>query len=163
MKTRKHVLNMKQNPSVRRAPICFLASVLLAAGATTTALAATPALQGQVALRPLTPQEVKDYSLTGIQGASGLANVGVGQPAYLDALINIAIPRTNIVGVTWVLTNPPVGSLAVLVPSPLGTNVPIYKSADRSAFQLAGRTCLRPDLLGQYTVIATITTADYGT
>ncbi|MBI5385643.1 MAG: hypothetical protein HZA90_13275 [Verrucomicrobia bacterium] len=114
-------------------------------------------------LRPLTPQDLKDYSLAGKQIANGLNTVGVGQPAYLDALINIAIAPSNIVSVTWILTNQPIGSLATLTDSPLGANVPPYNMADRLTLQVAGRAMLRPDAVGQYTVLATITTSTNGT
>lgn len=124
--------------------------------------ATAPALNGQIALRALTPQEIKDYSLTGAQGASGLATVGLGQPVYLEALINIAIAPSNIVGVTWSLTNRPVGSAAALAESPLGPNVPTYKMADRVSLQVAGRQLLRPDVPGQYTVAVQINTATSG-
>ena len=156
---------MKTNASINKMPTCLMAVVLMAIGTTTTALAAAPALQGQVTLRPLTPSEIKDYSLTGLQGASGLTAVGVGQPAYLEALVNAAIAPSNIVSVTWVLTSKPIGSAAALASSPLGANIPTYKMADRynqagaPVFQLAGRTLLRPDITGQYTVTVTIVTA----
>jgi hypothetical protein len=152
---------------VCRATSCLAAGVLLVAGATSTAQA--QALQGSVTLRPLTPQEKKDYSLPTAQGASGLSAVGVGQPAYLEALVNAAIAPSNILSVTWVLTNKPLGSAVELAPSPLGTNVPTYKMADRfnnagrAVYQVAGRTMLRPDVTGQYTVAATITTQGSGT
>lgn len=136
----------------------WMVVALLAAGAATT-MRAAPALNGQVTLRPLTPQDIKDYSLTGLQGASGLSAVGVGQPAYLEALVNIAIAPSNITSVTWVLTNKPIGSVATLASSPLGTNVPTFKMADRLTLQVAGRKLLRPDVAGQYTVVATIVTA----
>ena len=61
------------------------------------------------------------------------------------------------------LTNKPAFSTAVLTNSPLGTNVPTYKMADRLTLQVAGRTMFRPDLVGQYTVRATIVTASSGT
>ena len=58
--------------------------------------------------------------------------------------------------------------MAVLLTSPLGTNVPLFKTGDRVTggasgaptpyLQLAGRTFFRPDVVGQYTVLATITT-----
>ncbi len=146
-----------------RATSCLAAGVLLVAGATSTARA--QALQGSVTLRPLTPSEIKDYSLTGAQGASGLSAVGVGQPAYLEALVNAAIAPSNILSVTWVLTNKPLGSAVELAPSPLGTNVPTYKMADRynnsgsRVFQVAGRTMLLPDVTGQYTVVVRIVAA----
>ena len=92
---------MKQ--AIKTVPTCLTAVMLMAVCAVTTARAAGPALQGQVTLRPLTPQDIKDYALTNvpnIQGASGLNAVGVGQPAYLEALVNgskTTIVTTNIV------------------------------------------------------------------
>ena len=105
---------MKPTRPIRIVPACLLAAALMAVGATTVANAAAPALQGQVVLRPLTPQEVKDYSLTGLQTASGLSTVAIGQPAYVDALVNGAIAASNIVSVTWELSSKPVGSAAAL-------------------------------------------------
>jgi hypothetical protein len=115
-------------------------------------------LEPRITLRPLTPQEIKDYALTGIQGASGLSTIGLGQPAYLEALVNSAVPATDIVSVSWAITTQPVGSVAALKDSPLGSSVPTYKMSDRESSQVAGRTVLSPDLPGQYTVTATITT-----
>ena len=67
--------------------------------------------------------------------------------------MNIAIAPSNIVSVTWVLTNSAgVFDGDVLTNSPLGTNVPVYDVSTRSSLQVAGRTLLRPDLVGQYTV-----------
>src|SRR5512136_1975350 len=122
---------MKTCERIRGVPSCLLMFVIMAVGSAMPLTAAPPALNAQIALRPLTPQEIKDYSLTGFQGASGLSAVGVGQPAYLEALVNIAIAPSNITSVTWVLTNKPIGSAAVLESSPLGANVPTYKMADR--------------------------------
>lgn len=161
---------MKSTRPIRFVPACLLAAALMGVGATTVANAAAPALQGQVVLRPLTPQDVKTYSLTGIQIASGLNTVAIGQPAYLEALVNGAIAPSNLVSVTWALSSAPIGSAAVFSPSPLGANVPTYKIADRvvsatgiPVTQLAGRIMLRPDLVGQYVVSATITTVGSGT
>jgi len=138
------------------------AAMLFAAGLATAPRAEAAALQGQLAIRPLTPQEVKTYGVTNAQTSGGLSTIGIGQPAYLDALINKVIAPSNIVGVTWILTNAPVGSSAVLVDSPLGANVPTYKMADRVNAQVAGRTLLRPDVVGSYTVLAQIQTSDSG-
>jgi len=152
----------------KRAPFVFLAVALMAVGTTTTALAAAPALQGQVTLRPLTPQEIYDYGLTGVQGASGLTTTAVGQPVYLEVLVNYAIPNSDITNVTWTLASQPAGSAAALEASPLGSNVPTYKIADRvnqsgaPVFKVAGRTLLRPDIVGSYTVSASIRTASSG-
>jgi len=90
--------------------------------------------------------------------SGGLFTVGLGQPVYLDALVTNGIPASNVLGVTWILTNVPVGSTAALAPSPLGTNVPIYSPADRAVFQLAGRQMFRPDVVGQYTITALVNT-----
>jgi hypothetical protein len=120
-------------------------------------------MNGQVSLRPLTPQEKKTYALPNAQLSGGVSSVGVGTPAYLDALVNIAVAPSNITSVTWVLTNRPVGSAAELQASPLGVNVPPYKMADRVSLQVAGRTLLVPDMPGQYEVVASIVTATNGT
>jgi hypothetical protein len=150
----------------RKTPTRLLAVMLVALGAATTAQALP--LQGQITLRPLTPQDIKDYKLTGLQGASGLSTVGVGQPAYLEALINNAIPDADVTNVTWTLTDKPGSSVAALDASPLGTNVPTYKMADRfnnsgaPVYKVAGRTLLRPDVTGQYTVSVAIQTASNG-
>jgi len=132
--------------------------------------AATIALNGQVVQRPLTPTEIAKYGLGNAQFSAGIRNVALGEPVYLDAIVNAAIAPSNIVGVAWSLpsTNIPLGSTATLLPSPLGTNVPIYDPANQFiphntqagalVFQLAGRTFFRPDVEGTYTVLATITT-----
>ena len=136
--------------------------MLVTVGATFTARAAAPPLNGQITLRPLTPSEIKDYALTNAQGASGLSAVGLGQPAYLEVLVNAAIAPSNIVSVTWVLTNKPAGSAATLATSPLGSNVPTYKMADRfnnsgaPVLQVAARKLLRPDVAGQYSVFVSV-------
>jgi hypothetical protein len=142
-------------------------------GAVSTVNAATTALNGQVAPRPLTPTEISStygYSLTNAQFSAGIGTVALGEPVYLDAMVSASIAPSNIIGVTWSLpsTNKPVNSLAVLTNSPLGTNVPLFKTGDRVTggasgtpspyLQLAGRTFFRPDAIGQYTVLATITT-----
>lgn len=125
--------------------------------------AATP-LQAQLVPRPLTPGDITAYQLPpGTETSGGLSTVGVGQPVYVEADVNIAIPASDIVSVAWALTNRPIGSAAVLTNSPFGTNVPVFEPSDQLVYQVAGRTVLRPDLTGQYTVLATITTANQGT
>jgi len=173
---------MKKNTWITKTPPCLMAVVLLAVGATTSALAAVPALQSLVTLRPLTPTELVTYSVPNLQVSAGLDTIGVGEPAYLEALVNAAIAPSNIVSVTWTLTGKPLGSAAALAVSPLGTNIPTYKMADRynqanaPYDQVAwpgglntgsgtnnGRVLLRPDVTGQYTVTATIVTVGSGT
>lgn len=170
---------MKRITSIKRVTAGWTAVLLAAVVTATTVQAAAPALQGQVTLRPLTPQDIKDYTLTGAQGASGLTTVGVGQPAYLEVLVNNAVTNSDITNVSWVLTAKPAASAAALTASPLGTNVPTYKMADRfnnsgaAVYKvpqvagnpgptLAGRTLLVPDVTGLYTVTVTVQTASSG-
>lgn len=155
--------NMKATRLIRIAPAGLLAAALMAVGMAMQANAAAPALQGQFVIRPLTPQEVKTYALTGIQTASGLDTVAIGQPVYLDALVNLSLATADITNVTWTLTAQPVGSTAALADSPLGANVPTYNPADRSRSKVAGRAMLRPDLAGQYAVNVSIATVGSGT
>jgi hypothetical protein len=138
----------------------FITSVLLMVmgGTALGAVAPPPALEPKLVLRSLTPQDIKDYSLTNAQIASGLSTVGVGQPVHLEAWVNSAIPVSSVTGVTWALKEKPAGSTAVLRESPLGANVPIFEPSDRLVSRVVGRSYLLPDLLGQYTIEATITT-----
>lgn len=137
---------------------------LAAAGAWSTAQAAAPALNGALALRPLTPQDKKDFALPATtQIASGINTIAIGAPAYLEALINSSIAPSNVVGVTWTLTTKPPGSAVDLATSPLGDNVPTYRMVDRPTLKVAGRTLLVPDVEGQYVVTAAIETVGSGT
>ncbi|HWX22561.1 MAG TPA: cytochrome c3 family protein [Candidatus Binatia bacterium] len=156
-------LNKPLNTPLKIMPACLLAVVLLLCGA--AQLSAATALNARIALRPVTPSDKGDYALASTTEVSGgLSTIGVGTPAYLEAQVSLAIPASDIVSVTWALTSRPLGSLAVLTNNPLGATVPVYAPADRLVYQVAGtRSLLRPDLEGQYTVTATITTASYGT
>ena len=141
----------------------FLFLLLGALAFVTAANAATP-LQGQMVLRPLTAVDVTTYGLPSSSELSGgLSTVGVGTAVYLEADVNIAIPVSDITSVAWSLTAKPIGSVAMLTNSPLGTNVLIYEPSSRLVSQVAGRKLLRPDVAGQYTVTATITTTSEGT
>jgi Cytochrome c554 and c-prime len=152
---------MKQQIKTENVGTYFLAIILMALCAATTARAAD--LQGQIVLRPLTEVDVATYGLSDTNDYSGgLSTIGIGAPAYLEADVNIAIAPTDITSVTWSLTAKPSNSAAVLVASPLGTNVPVYEPSQRLVSQVASRRVLRPDLVGQYTVTATITTASSG-
>jgi len=130
----------------------------MAAGTAMAVTAQAQSLNAKIDPRPLTPQEITDYGLGSAQIASGLTTVGVGQPLYLEALINSAVDPSNLVSVTWSVPGMPAGSSAAPESSPLGMNVPIFRQLDREDFQIASRTMFRPDLVGQYTVQASITT-----
>jgi hypothetical protein len=141
----------------------FFVVVLLAVGAAAI-MSAQTALQAQMSLRPLTARDITDFKLSSAsQRSAGLYTIGLGQPAYLEAQVNIALPAADIVGVTWELANRPATSKAELSDSPLGENVPIFEPSDRLAARVAGRKLLRPDVVGMYTVKATITTTSSGT
>ncbi len=63
----------------------------------------------------------------------------------------------------------PTGSQAAFMTSPLNNSVPLYNTSDRytgesstPAYQLADRAFFRPDVMGSYTVNATITTVGSG-
>jgi len=147
----------------KKTPTSLMAVVLLTMLAAMTAGAAALPLGGKLVLRPLTPGDITIYKLPSTTETSpGLTTVGIGAPVYLEAEINLAIPPTNIVSVTWVLTNRPAYSAAFLTNSPLGASIPVYGPGDRSLYQVAGRALLRPDLVGQYTVVATIVTSGSG-
>ena len=153
--------SMKQ---IKKAITGLTAVGLMTIAAAISASAAAPALNGQLVLRPLTPGDVTVYKLPATtENSGGLTTVGIGAAVYLEAEINFAIAPSNIVSVTWALTNTPAFSTASFSANPLGTNVPVYDVNTRSSLQVAGRTLLRPDLVGQYTVIATIVTTGYGT
>ncbi len=143
------------------------AAALTWLGGLSAAQAAPPALTGYLTIRPLTATEITQYGITGSNAvrSAGISTVGLGEPAYLDALVNIAIAPSNIVGVTWSMypSNMPPGSMAQILSSPLGSNVPVYNPADKVIYQVAGRAMLHPDAVGQYTVNATITTVGSGT
>src|SRR5437899_5727216 len=156
--------NMKISIPISKAPVCLMAGVLSWLVLALPARAAAPALTGRVVTRALTPGEITNYKLPATTEVSGgLTTLGVGSAVYLEVDVNIAIPPADILGVSWVVTNKPVGSSPTLSTSPLGTNVPVYEPTDRLVYQVAGRTLLRADVTGQYTVVATMTTASEGT
>ena len=148
---------MKQ---MKKVSTCLLWVALMTMVTAITASAATPALNGQIVLRPLTPGDVTKYKLpSATENSGGLNTIGIGAAIYLEVEVNSAIPASNIVSVTWALTNVPNGSVATFTDSPLGENVPIYNPSDRIAYRVASRKLLRADLVGQYTIAATINIA----
>ncbi|HUA68698.1 MAG TPA: hypothetical protein VMA13_09125, partial [Candidatus Saccharimonadales bacterium] len=152
---------MKTKPLIKILPPCLATMALMAMVAATNAKAQAT-LQPQIVLRPLTSVDVSTYGLPANSDYSGgLSTIGIGTPAYLEVEVSTNFPASNIVGVAWAITSSPSGSTAALQTSPLGTNVPIYEPSDRLIYQVpqpGGRTVLRPDIVGQYVVQATITT-----
>lgn len=154
---------MKSNRPINWMPTGLKAVALAALGAAATAGAATPTLNGRIELRPFTPTDKTIYGMPSAETSGGLSTTPIGEPVYLDAQVNIAIPPSDITNVSWSLSSQPIGSTAALTNSPLGTNIPVYLPSDALVLQTAGRAMLRPDVRGQYTVQATIATASYGT
>lgn len=137
--------------------------MVLAATAATTAIAQT-APQGQLAVRALSRDDIAAYGLSATAELSGgLSTVGIGAPVYLEAQLDSSIPASDIVSVTWAISSKPASSTAVLADGPLSKDVPVYEPSDRLVWQVAGRTLLRPDVAGQYTVTATVATTGNGT
>ncbi len=129
-----------------------------------SSLYAQTSLQAQLVLRPVTRDDISTYKLASTtQVSPGLSTVGLGQPIYLDMLVNKAIPADQIAGVTWTLTGKPANSNAVLADSPLGSNVLPFEPADIAASRVAGRQMLKPDVPGMYAITATVTTVGAGT
>jgi mono/diheme cytochrome c family protein len=135
-----------------------LLTVLLMAVAWAPALLAQTS-KPKINLRPLTRDDIAAYKLPATtQYSAGLATVGVGQPAYLEALVDAAAAETDVINVTWSLVRKPASSQATLTESPLSKDVPIYEPSSRTAYQLAGRALLRPDAPGTYTVTVSVET-----
>lgn len=157
---------MKKHNPYWRMSASLAAAALTWLGCLPSALAAAPALTGYLTLRPLTETEITEYGISGTNAvrSAGNTTIGLGEPAYLEALVNNAIAPSNIVSVTWSMSpsNIPVGSMAQILTSPLGANVPVYYPADKVIYQVAGRAMLHPDVVGQYTINATINTVGSG-
>lgn len=152
---------MNTKTTITIMPVRLLAMALMAAGTLTIARGAT-ALNGQIVLSPVTAHEESAYAVSSTNDLSGgLSNVGIGTTVYLEADVNIAV--TDVTSVVWSLAGKPSGSAAALTSSPLGTNVPVYEPSSQLVSKSASRMLLRPDLEGQYTVTATITTTHEGT
>jgi len=147
---------------MNKASTVLAAVMLVTMAAVVTVGAAYPP---QIVLRPLTPGDISTaYKLPSTTESSpGISTIGIGSPAYLEAEVDLTIAPSNIISVTWALslTNAP-GSHAFLTNSPLGANVPIYDVADRLVYQVVGRSFLRPDVVGQYTIMASVITATNG-
>ena len=163
---------------MKKIPARLMAVVLMAAGALTTAQAATTPLQAHIVLRPLSEVDRGNalYGLpTDTELSGGINTVGVGTAVYPEVEVNAAFPAADITNVTWsVIAKPSLYSAPVLTNSPLGTNVPIYEPSDRLIYQVAGqltgktygRALFRPDLISvdtlggglKYTVQATVYT-----
>src|SRR5271165_1137839 len=93
-------------------------------GGLSAAQAAATPLNGYFTLRPLSHTEINNtnYNLLSpkAQFSGGLTTVGIGEPAYLEALANISLNKATITNCTFTLMSAPAGSSAFIAPSPLG-------------------------------------------
>ncbi|MEI7900635.1 MAG: hypothetical protein WCK89_10290 [bacterium] len=150
----------RRHPKVNRGRMPCMARVLALAATVFFGSWSAFAQTLKINTRPLTPQEIKNYGLTNTtQLAAGVANVGIGQPAYLEAFVT---KGTVVTQMTWTLIAKSTGSTAVLKASPL-TSLPTYDRGDQNSFDVVGRTMLVPDVLGStlkgdYKVVATVRT-----
>lgn len=167
---------MKINNRTRRARSCLWTAALISIVATLAARAASPpsasTLNARVIARPVTPGDVALYKLpASTEYSGGLNTIGVGTPAYLEVDVAKAASLSFITNITWTVTAP-LGSAgytnpaALFSPTPLTTNMPVFLPSDRSVYQVAGRTLLRPDFAAPfgtdqpYVVTATIGTTN---
>lgn len=126
----------------RRSTRAALWTLVLAVAALAASQQTTEAAV-KLVTRPLTPQEIKDYSLpSSTQKSGGTVNTGLGQPLYLEVLIT---KGTTVTSVDWTLTSVPTGAKAVLQASPLPSSMPPYDKGDAAAYDVAGRQLLVPD------------------
>ena len=125
-------------------------------------LACLPAAHAaQISARPLTPQEIHDNHLPeGTVPSGGLTNVGVGEPIYLEVLVDKGTVVSN---VQWSVAPvdyyifPAPNSMADIEPSPIPAEMPIYSPGDREVYDAFGRVMFVPDAVGAYRVQAIVT------
>lgn len=113
------------------------------------------AQDAQLVARPLTPNEIHDYSLPADTPTSGgLFTVGIGEPVYLEVLVD---SETESSGVSWSIEEAP-DSRSGFTDTPLTPEVPPYSIADRGAFEVAGRTRFVPESVGRFLIKAEVNT-----
>ena len=155
---------MTINQYFRRFIVVFGTVAAVALVASIPAWSQTTDVQARLGLRAVSNDDIAAYKLPSTtQRSGGLTTIGLGQPAYLEALVNIAIPESDIGGVTWTIAKKPQGSAAMLEDSPIGLSVPSYEPSVNLAARVAARTMLRPDVVGRYTVTASISVSGAGT
>jgi hypothetical protein len=113
----------------------------------------------KITTRPLTAQEIVDFGLTNTtQKAGGIANVGVGQPAYLSLLAESGVVVTQ---ASWEITSRPIGSTANIQNGPLDVSMPPYDEGEAATYTVVAQGMLIPDVAGNfhngdYEVVATV-------
>ncbi len=108
--------------------------------------------------RPLTPQEIVDNGLDAYtQTANGTHVVGLGQPVYLELLVEAGTVVTQAV---WTLDSVVSGSTATLTDSPIPPTMPTYDAGDQNDFDVIDRALIVPDLQGVYEISVQAFTVD---
>src|SRR5580692_5421171 len=81
---------------------------LLIAVATVPVASGQTNLAAQLVPRAVTNDDIANYKLpASAENSGGLTTVGIGQPFYLEADVDITVPAKQIAGVTWTLTGQP--------------------------------------------------------
>lgn len=137
--------------------------------------AASPIMR--IAARPLTPQEISDYGMTNTtQIASGNNVVGLGQPVYLEFLVQKGstssrspVDFVTVTQVVWSLDSAvnadgeTLATSATIMASPLPTNMPSYDGGHQQGYNLIDRAMIIPDLRGTYSISLDATSESHGT
>jgi len=145
-------------------PLNGLLALAVLAVAVPTATQAQTVVAPRLVVRPLTTGDVSAYKLPSTtQLSAGLNTIALGEPLYLEVEVDATIPAKTIAGVVWAVTLKPSGSSAAIVDSPLTASVPVFEPSDRTVYQVAGRKMLKPDVVGEYIISATVTAGSTGT
>jgi len=130
----------------------------------------------RIAARPLTPQEISDYGMTNTtQIASGNHVVGLGQPVYLEFLVQKGVAGgrhpvdfVTVTEVAWTLDSAlnadgeALATSATIIDSVIPTNMPSYDGGHQQQFDIIDRAMIIPDLRGTYSISLDATTASNG-
>src|SRR5215472_3972429 len=101
LKKESPLMHRKRKLIISRGSTCLLAVLLLVL---CVANGYAQNLQAQLVNRPLTPDEITAYSLPATtERSGGLTSVGLGQPIYLEADVDINVPSSQIASVTWTI------------------------------------------------------------
>src|SRR5215467_4752929 len=89
-------------------------------------------LAGQLAIHPVTSDDILNYNLPAtVEHSAGVNTVAVGTGVILEAQVDNGIPASQIAGVTWEITSAPANSQAALTDSPIGRDIPIAEPSDK--------------------------------
>lgn len=130
----------------------------------------------RIVARPLTPQEISDYNMTNTtQLASGGHVVGLGQPVYLEFLVQKGvnggrhpIDFVTVTNVIWSLDSAKnadgedLATSAEILESVLPADMPTYDGGFQQQYDVIDRTMIIPDLRGTYSISVEATSVSNG-